>query len=89
MRQLLTLAFTAAILMVSPLGAQQSTPTLQRVHLVTGVGTLPRNPRNRTHDRSRSTSAMNRSRVAARKTAWTGESGPIIRDTPVYASIIA
>jgi len=47
MRQLLTLAFTAAILMASPLGAQQSTPTLQRVHLVTGVGTLPRNPRNR------------------------------------------
>jgi L-asparaginase len=27
--------------------AQQGKPALQRVHLVTGVGTLPRNPRNR------------------------------------------
>ena len=47
MRHLLILALAAAILMPAGAAAQQSTPTLQRVHLFTGVGTLPRNPKNR------------------------------------------
>jgi len=47
MRYLLTLALAAAILMPATSAAQQGTPTLQRVHLFTGVGTLPRNPKNR------------------------------------------
>ena len=44
---LLILALAAAILMPVGAAAQQGTPTLQRVHLFTGVGTLPRNPKNR------------------------------------------
>jgi L-asparaginase len=47
MRHLLTLALAAAIVMPAASAAQQGTPTLQRVHLFTGVGTLPRNPKNR------------------------------------------
>src|SRR5260370_19537945 len=47
MRYLLTLALAAATLMPAVSAAQQGTPTLQRVHLFTGVGTLPRNPKNR------------------------------------------
>lgn len=47
MRHLLTLALAAAILMPAVSVAQQGTPALQRVHLLTGVGTLPRNPKNR------------------------------------------
>src|SRR6266446_5407788 len=47
MRHLLTLALAAAILMPVASAAQQGMPTLQRVHLFTGVGTLPRNPKNR------------------------------------------
>jgi L-asparaginase len=47
MRHLFTLALAAAILMPAVSVAQQSTPALQRVHLFTGVGTLPRNPKNR------------------------------------------
>src|SRR6266480_760796 len=47
MRHLLTLALAAVILMPAASAAQQGTPALQRVHLFTGVGTLPRNPKNR------------------------------------------
>src|SRR6059058_4877317 len=47
MRYLLSLALAAAILMPAASAAQQSVLTLQRVHLFTGVGTLPRNPKNR------------------------------------------
>src|SRR5882724_5755599 len=39
------LAFAFSIPMMS--SAQNSNPVLQRVHLFTGVGTLPRNPKNR------------------------------------------
>jgi len=47
MRHLLTLALAAAVLMPGAAAAQQGTPALPRVHLFTGVGTLPRNPGNR------------------------------------------
>jgi len=47
MRSLLTLVLGAAILMPAVSSAQQTTQALQRVHLITGVGTLPRNPKNR------------------------------------------
>src|SRR3954453_11385290 len=47
MRHLLTSVLAAAILMPVVSAAQQGMPTLQRVHLFTGVGTLPRNPKNR------------------------------------------
>src|SRR5947207_8210103 len=47
MRHLLTSVLAAAILMPVASAAQQGMPTLQRVHLFTGVGTLPRNPKNR------------------------------------------
>ena len=47
MRYLVTLVLAAATLMPGASVAQQGTATLQRVHLVTGVGTLPRNPKNR------------------------------------------
>jgi L-asparaginase len=47
MRHLLTLALAAVILMPTASAAQLGTPALQRVHLFTGVGTLPRNPKNR------------------------------------------
>src|SRR5436309_4892597 len=48
MQYLLTLALAAAILMPAASAAQQGGMlTLPRVHLFTGVGTLPRNPKNR------------------------------------------
>jgi L-asparaginase/Glu-tRNA(Gln) amidotransferase subunit D len=47
MRSLFTLLLGAAIAMPAMSSAQQPTQTLQRVHLITGVGTLPRNPKNR------------------------------------------
>jgi len=47
MQHLLTLAIAAAILMPVASTAQQGTTALRRVHLFTGVGTLPRNPKNR------------------------------------------
>ena len=47
MRHLLTLALAAAVLTPGAAAAQQGTPALPRVHLFTGVGTLPRNPGNR------------------------------------------
>jgi L-asparaginase len=46
MRHLLTLALAAAMIPGASV-AQQATPALQRVHLFTGIGTLPRNPKNR------------------------------------------
>src|SRR5262245_5344532 len=47
MKSLLTLVLGAAISMPAVLSAQQTTQALQRVHLITGAGTLPRNPKNR------------------------------------------
>src|SRR5215475_11530732 len=47
MRYIVTVVLAAAVLMPGASVAQQGTVTLQRVHLVTGVGTLPRNPKNR------------------------------------------
>jgi L-asparaginase len=47
MRHLLFLTLAAAMLMPTASDAQQGTSTMQRVHLFTGVGTLPRNPKNR------------------------------------------
>src|SRR5215475_6904486 len=47
MKSLLTLVLGAAISMPAVSSAQQTTQALQRVHLITGVGTLPRNPKNR------------------------------------------
>src|SRR5215475_3173829 len=47
MKSLLTLVLGAAISMPAVSSAQQTTQALQRVHLITGAGTLPRNPKNR------------------------------------------
>jgi L-asparaginase len=47
MRSLYAAVLAAVISMPVISSAQQEKPALQRVHLVTGVGTLPRNPRNR------------------------------------------
>ena len=47
MRGLFAAALAVVISMPVISSAQQGKPALQRVHLVTGVGTLPRNPRNR------------------------------------------
>jgi len=47
MRSLFAMLLAAAISIPGAVSAQQDKPALQRVHLVTGVGTLPRNPKNR------------------------------------------
>ena len=47
MTSLFALVLATAMLAPGAASAQQSQPALSRVHLVTGVGTLPRNPKNR------------------------------------------
>ena len=47
MRSVFAVALALAISMPVISSAQQGKPALQRVHLFTGVGTLPRNPKNR------------------------------------------
>src|SRR5437763_8266368 len=47
MRSFFAIILAAAISVPGAASAQQDRPGLARVHLVTGVGTLPRNPKNR------------------------------------------
>src|ERR1700681_3328405 len=45
--RLVAMIFAMWVSIPAPSSAQQNPPALARVHVITGPGTLPRNPRNR------------------------------------------